>query len=211
MLLNWAVKPYDGALAALGVVQKVFMFAFSISLGIGQGYQPVLGYNHGCGRYDRVKKSYVFTLIFSTVLMTIFAAVCAIFAPNIMRSFLEKENAIQIGTLSLRLQCLCMPLLPINFMISVTYQSVGNKLAAAILSISRQGLFYIPSVLILPSAIGLLGVQCCQSVSDFFSALFAIPFTIAFFKSLNKLSEEKKEMLMETAFPNEESLVAEKE
>ena len=211
VLLSWAVKPYDGALAALGVVQKVFMFAFSISLGIGQGYQPVLGYNHGCGRYDRVKKAYVFTLIFSTVLMTIFAAICAIFAPNIMRAFLEKENAIEIGTLSLRLQCLCMPLLPINFMISVTYQSVGNKLAAAILSISRQGLFYIPSVLILPSAIGLFGVQCCQSVSDFFSALFALPFTIAFFKSLNKLSEKKKEMGTQTAFQNEENLTAEKE
>ena len=57
VLLSWAVKPYDGALAALGVVQKVFMFAFSISLGIGQGYQPVLGYNHGCGRFNRVKKA----------------------------------------------------------------------------------------------------------------------------------------------------------
>ena len=197
VLLSWAVKPYDGALAALGVVQKVFMFAFSISLGIGQGYQPVLGYNYGCGRYDRVKKAYVFTLIFSTVLMVVFAVGCAIFAPNIMRSFLEKENAIEIGTLSLRLQCLCMPLLPINFMISVTYQSVGNKLAAAILSISRQGLFYIPAVLILPNAIGLFGVQCCQSVADVLAALFALPFTVAFFKSLNKLAEMEKEKQIE--------------
>lgn len=193
VLLSWAVKPYDGALAALGVVQKVFMFAFSISLGIGQGYQPVLGYNYGCGRYDRVKKAYTFTLMFSTALMILFAAGCAIFAPNIMRSFLEKENAIQIGTVALRMQCICMPLLPINFMASVSYQAVGSKLAAAILSVSRQGLFYVPAVLILPSAIGLFGVQCCQSVSDFFSALFAIPFTLAFFKSLNKLSEKGME------------------
>ena len=191
VLLNWAVKPYDGALAALGVVQKVFMLAFSISLGIGQGYQPVLGYNYGCGKYKRVKKAYVFTLIFSTILMSIFAVCCAIFAPNIMSAFLERENAIQIGTLSLRMQCICMPLLPINFMISVTYQVVGNKLSAAILSVSRQGLFYIPAVLILPSAIGLFGVQCCQSVADFCSAIFALPFTFAFFKSLGKLSEKK--------------------
>ncbi|MBR2340889.1 MAG: MATE family efflux transporter [Clostridia bacterium] len=191
VLLNWAVKPYDGALAALGVVQKVFMFAFSISLGIGQGYQPVLGYNYGCGRYERVKKAYVFTLLFSTALMTIFAAVCAIFAPNIMSVFLDNPNAIKIGTLSLRLQCITMPLLPINFMASVSYQVVGSKLAAAILSVSRQGLFYVPSVLILPKIFELLGVQSCQSVSDFCSMLFAIPFTLAFFKSLNKLSEKE--------------------
>jgi Na+-driven multidrug efflux pump len=53
ILLNWAVKPYDGALDSLGVVQKVFMLAFSISLGIGQGYQPVLGYNYSAKRFDR--------------------------------------------------------------------------------------------------------------------------------------------------------------
>ena len=186
MLLNWAVKPYDGALAALGVVQKVFMFAFSISLGIGQGYQPVLGYNHGCGRYDRVKKAYLFTLLFSTILMIFFASVCAIFAPNIMRAFLENENAIAIGVLALRLQCLSMPLLPINFMASVSYQVVGSKIAAAVLSVSRQGLFYIPAVLILPRLFFLIGVQCCQAVSDVGSAIFALPFMFAFLKSLNK-------------------------
>lgn len=204
VLLSWSVKPYDGALAALGVVQKVFMFAFSISLGIGQGYQPVLGYNYGCARYERVKKAYLFTLAFSTALMTVFASVCAIFAPNIMSAFLEKENAIQIGALALRMQCICMPLLPLNFMAGVTYQAVGNKLSAAILSVSRQGLFYIPAVLILPNVIGLFGVQCCQSVSDFFSALFALPFTLAFFKSLNKLSEGEEEGIENQAFETDE-------
>jgi putative MATE family efflux protein len=190
VMLNWAVKPYDGALAALGIVQKVFMFAFSISLGIGQGYQPVLGYNYSAKRYDRVKTAYLFTLAFSTSLMVAFASVCAVFAPNIMQVFLENENAVEIGTLSLRLQCICMPLLPLNFMAGVTYQAVGSKIAAAILSVSRQGLFYIPAVLILPRVINLLGVQSAQSVSDFCSAMFAIPFTVAFFKGLKKLEEE---------------------
>ncbi len=209
VLLSWAVKPYDGALAAIGVVQKVFMFAFSISLGIGQGYQPVLGYNHGCGRYDRVKKAYLFTLAFSATLMTVFAIVCAIFAPQIMGAFLENENAIRIGALALRMQCICMPLLPINFMVNVTYQVVGSRVAAAILSTSRQGLFYIPAVLILPNLIGLFGVQCSQSVADFCSALFAIPFTISFFKSLNKLEVQKDEE--KQTFDGEERLQIEQE
>lgn len=85
MLLNWAVKSYgDGVLAAMGVVQKVFMFAFSIALGVGQGYQPVLGYNYSAGRFDRVRSAYLFTLAFSTLLMSIFAAVCAVISPFVM-------------------------------------------------------------------------------------------------------------------------------
>ena len=192
VLLNWAVKPYDGALAALGVVQKVFMLAFSISLGIGQGYQPVLGYNYSAKRYDRVRTAYLFTLAFAASLMTVFGIVCFIFATNIMRAFPGiSENAVEIGALSLRLQCLCMPLLPLNFMISVTSQVVGNKAVASLLSISRQGLFYIPAVLILPKVIGLFGVQCCQSVSDLCSFLFSIPFTVNFLRSLSRLQREE--------------------
>ena len=190
VLLNWAVKPYDGALPALGVVQKVFMIAFSISLGIGQGYQPVLGYNYSAKRYDRVKSAYVFTLGFSTVLMAIFGVVSFILAPTIMRWFFGSENSVAVGTIALRFQCVCMPLLPLNFMAGVTYQVVGNKAIASLLSIARQGLFYIPAVLILTSVIGLLSVQSCQAVSDVCSFLFSIPFTFAFFKVLKRKQKE---------------------
>lgn len=194
VLLNWAVKGYgDGAFAAMGVVQKVFTFAFSIALGVGQGYQPVLGYNYSAKRFDRVQGAYRFTLVFSTALMSVFAAVCAIVAPFIMRSFLVSSDAIRIGTLALRLQCICMPLLPLNFMAGLTYQVVGNKALAVLLSCSRQGLFYIPAILILPFLLGIFGVQVAQSVSDLLAFLFALPFTISFFRSLRRLqlTEEK--------------------
>lgn len=190
VLLNWAVQPYDGALAALGIVQKMFMVAFSISLGIGQGYQPVLGYNYSAKRFDRVRTAYIFTLGFSTALMVVFACFCAIFAPQLMHAFNQTENATRIGALALRFQCICMPLLPLNFMAGITYQSVGSKAIASLLSISRQGLFYIPAVLILPRTLGLLGVQCCQAVSDFLSFFFALPFTVLFFKTLKQEQEK---------------------
>jgi Na+-driven multidrug efflux pump len=191
VLLNWAVKPYDGALAALGVVQKVFMLAFSISLGIGQGYQPVLGYNYSAKRFDRVKKAYLFTLTFAVSVMLVFGSVCAIFADGVMRMFSLSKDATSIGTLTLRLQCMCMPLLPVNFMISITYQTVGNKAIASVLSVARQGLFYIPAVMILPRFFALLGVQACQSVSDVLSFLFSIPFTVIFLRSVER---QRKEM-----------------
>lgn len=182
----------DAAQAALGVVQKVFMLAFSLSLGIGQGYQPVLGYNYSAKRFDRVRSAYLFTLGFSTAMMVAFASVCGVFANNLMNVFSLSEQATEIGTLTLRLQCICMPLLPMNFMIGLTYQVVGNKAIAAILSASRQGLFYIPFVLILPRVMGILGVQSCQAVSDFCAFFFAIPFTLLFFKTLKKEAEKAK-------------------
>lgn len=156
------------------------------------GLPAVLGYNYSARRFDRVRGAYLFTLVFSTALMSVFAVVCAIAAPAIMRQFLSSEKAIEIGTLALRLQCICMPLLPLNFMAGLTYQVVGNKALAALLSCSRQGLFYIPAVLILPQLLQLLGIQSAQSVSDFLAFLFAIPFTISFFKRLRRLQEQEK-------------------
>ena len=174
------------AQASLGVVQKMFMLAFSISLGIGQGYQPVLGYNYSAKRFDRVKSAYLFTLAFSTVLMVIFALICSILSTPIMKMFSLSDYAIEIGALTLRLQCCAMPLLPLNFMAGLTYQVVGNKALASLLSVSRQGLFYIPAVLLLPRLFGLLGVQMCQAVSDVFAFFFAVPFTLMFFNTLKK-------------------------
>ena len=75
-------------------------------------------------------------------------------------------------------------------MAGLTYQVVGNKALAALLSCSRQGLFYVPAILVLPLAADLLGVQCAQSVSDFLAFLFAIPFTVAFLRRLRRLEKE---------------------
>lgn len=189
VFLNGAADQYGGAAAqaAFGVVQKVFMLAFSLSLGMGQGYQPVLGYNHSAKRFDRVKQAYTFTLLFSTSIMLIFAVVCAIFAPFVMKMFSLSKEATEIGSFALRLQCIGMPLLPLNFMASITFQTVGNKGVASVLSVSRQGLFYIPAVYVMPRFWGLRGVQSCQLVSDICSFLFAIPFTFYFFSGIKKL------------------------
>ena len=89
-------------------------------------------------------------------------------------------------------------------MIGLTYQVVGNKALASLLSISRQGLFYIPAVLILPRILKILGVQACQAVADICAFFLAIPFTISFFKGLKsaqaKMEESKGQVLNEINF-----------
>lgn len=199
VFLNNSAYRYGGeaAQASFAVVQKVFMLAFSLSLGIGQGYQPVLGYNYSAKRFDRVKQAYIFTLSFSVSVMLVFAGVCAIFSDGIMHMFSLSDDATRIGTLTLRLQCACMPLLPLNFMAGITYQTVGNKALASLLSAARQGLFYIPAVMLLPRLWGLIGVQACQSVSDVLSFLFSVPFTIAFLKGVERLRKTEQVDVME--------------
>lgn len=196
VFLNHAANSYGGAAAqaAFSVVQKVFMLAFSLALGIGQGYQPVLGYNYSAKRFDRVKSAYLFTLAFSTTMMAIFAGVSAIFATNIMKWFSLSESATEIGALALRLQCICMPLLPLNFMAGLSYQVVGNKAVASLLSTTRQGLFYIPGIFLLPKWLGIFGVEACQSVSDILSFIFAVPFTFIFFRDLKKAGDDTKKV-----------------
>jgi Na+-driven multidrug efflux pump len=139
----------------------------------------------------------LFTLAFSTALMAAFGLVCGIFAPYVMKMFSLSKEATEIGALALRFQCLCMPLLPLNFMAGLTYQVVGNKALASLLSSSRQGLFYIPAVFILPDLCGLLGVQLCQAVSDFFAFFFALPFTFVFFRTLKKEQQKSAEPIEE--------------
>ena len=192
VLLNNLIADIEGAQAAFGVVYKIFMLAFSIALGIGQGYQPVLGYNYSAGCFKRVRSAYLFTLMFSTALMTVFAIVCGCIAPFLMRTFLETDSAREIGTAALRYQCVAMPLLPVNFMAGLTYQVVGNKLAATFLSVSRQGLFYIPLIFIMPRIAQLTGIECMQAVSDVLSFLFALPFTFYFMRSLKKAEQGEK-------------------
>lgn len=193
VLLNRTIADLgiEGGQAAFGVVQKVFMFAFSISLGIGQGYQPVLGYNFSAKRYDRVRSAYLFTLGFSVSLMLVFAIGCGALSEVLMDTFLTSEEARTVGRNTLLFQCLAMPLLPMNFMAGVTYQVVGSRVAAAFLSCSRQGLFYIPFIFILPTAFGTLGLECLQAASDVCAFLFALPFTFAFFRELKRLDREE--------------------
>jgi Na+-driven multidrug efflux pump len=100
------------AIAAFAIVARIMMFAFSIILGVGQGFQPVCGFNYGAGLHERVRKSYVFTVELSTIILTVISITFAIFAPDLIRFFRSEDpELITIGTEVLRWQCLSFPLI----------------------------------------------------------------------------------------------------
>lgn len=208
-LLNNQAGTYGdaAALSAISIVSKIFTVIFSVGLGIGQGYQPVCGYNYSAGYYKRVKESMLFTLVFGTLLMTSLCILSYIFAEEAIAFFAkeakEKELIIKIGSQALRYQCIALPFLSLNVITNMTFQSIRKKLLATILSCCRQGIFFIPLVLILPVLFELTGVELVQAISDFCTFLITIPFYIWFVKDINKKIKEneiKQEPYIEKAY-----------
>lgn len=184
--LNVSAALYgDAAVAAMTIVSRIFMFIFAISIGIGQGYQPVLGYNYGAKQFGRVKTAFFFTLKVICAVMTAFASIGFIAAPRLMKLFIANDpDVIRIGATALRAQCLAMPLIPMGIMSNMTFQSIGKSWTATFLSAARQGIFFLPLILTLPKVIGLFGIQITQPLADLCTFLCCIPFILIFFKQL---------------------------
>ena len=127
--------------------------------------------------------------------MSVMAILFFVLSNNIIEVFMDKEESdidkvIDIGSRALRFQCLVMPLLSVNLICNMTFQATRKKTLATILSICRQGIFYIPLIFILPPFLQITGVQLIQPLADLLSTLFSIPFLIYFIKHLNKKINE---------------------
>lgn len=167
------------AIAAFAIVSRVMMFAFSIILGIGQGFQPVCGFNHGAGLHQRVRKSFIFTTQLATIILIVISISFAIFAPDIVSLFRSEDaELVRIGSRVLRWQCLSFPLIGVSTVTNMMYQTTRKTLVATLLSMGRQGIFFIPTIMILPLFIGFQGVEMTQAVADALTFLLALPFAV---------------------------------
>lgn len=166
MAVNWNARVFgDAAVAALAIVTKVFSFIQSITIGFGQGFQPVLGYNYGAGRLDRVKQAVVFSVKTCTIILTIAAIIGFIFSGQIIALFRDDPLVIEIGTRAFRYQCFTMPLMAVLTFANMFFQSLGKSGRATVLAICRQGVL-IPLAFILPWQFNLMGLEITQAASD---------------------------------------------
>jgi putative MATE family efflux protein len=179
ILLNHFAGVYgDAAIAAISIVNRVVMMAFSLMVGFGQGFQPVCGFNYGAGLYSRVKKAFWFCVRLSFFIAIPLAVAGFIFAADIIRIFRREDlDVIRIGARSLRLMAFAFPFTGWVLLSNMMLQTIGKPVEASILAMSRQTLFLIPALFILSPLFGLLGVQLSQAVADIASVLLAIPIT----------------------------------
>ena len=174
----------DAAVAGMSIVSRVVFFAFSIALGIGQGFQPVAGFNYGAKRYDRVRSAFRFTCLASQVVIAVGAAVLFVGAEPIIARFRDDPAVLEVGVRALRLQAVALLALPLSVSCEMMYQSCGHRVGATLLSGLRNGLLFIPLLLVLSSTRGLAGIQEAQPLSYVLSLPLALPFIVRFFRQL---------------------------
>ena len=187
MVLNAQAKLFgDAAIAAMGYVGRTSSLIFSVGLGIGQGFQPVSGFNYGAKKYSRVKKATIFTMIFGGAFMGLISAGCFLFAPEIISLFRKEAEVLLIGSQALRIQCVFLLFLPVSVVGTRLFQSIGKSMPALILSCLQSGLLFIPLCIILPQFLGVLGIELAQPLAYFASAMIALPMTLRFLNHLPK-------------------------
>ena len=199
ILLNHAAARYAtpgyeaSCIGAFAVVSRTMMLVFSFVLGFCQGFQPVCGYNYGARLYKRVSRAFTFTLSAGTLILLVISSMGFIFAEDIVRIFRDEDpELIRIGAHALRWQCLAFPTVGIPTATNMLFQNIRMPIRSTLISIGRQGLFFVPTILILPHFMGLQGVEMTQAIADVLTCLFSIPFAIWIYRRLNQLAKTEK-------------------
>ena len=185
IIINSQMSHYgDMSVAGIGVAMKVITITGMICMGLGQGVQPILGYCVGAKTWKRFKEVFKFTIIFALILGTVFAAICYVFTNQIVSAFLTDQTAFSYAVQFARI------LLSTSFLFGVFYvlvnalQAMGAATPALLISMSRQGIIFIPVLFILQAVIGMTGLVWAQPVADVLSILIA---AILFGKTMKKM------------------------
>ena len=185
--LNVSAAAYgDVALAAMTVANRTTFLLFSVLLGFGQGFQPVCSYNWGAGLYGRVRQAVLFTAAVGTVLMALLSSLAIITAPALIGAFTDDPLVLETGIKALRAQCVVLFLSGVSVTTNMSTQGTGRYGVATLLALARQGLFFIPIVLLLPRIMGLDGVIYAQGAADILTFCLSLPFLVHFLKDLKQ-------------------------
>ncbi|WP_314971299.1 MATE family efflux transporter [Peptostreptococcus stomatis] len=175
ILLNISAARYgDGLLAALTISSRILALAYLIMIGWGQGFQPICAMNYGASQYDRVKTAFKLAVLGATAFLILSAFGLHIFAKELIMTMTKDSQVTAYTRKLLNLQCLTLPLLGYFALSSMLMQNIGQYFWSSIISISRQGIFYIPLLYILTGAFGQVGIYLLQPMADLMSFILAL-------------------------------------
>ena len=193
MLLNIAARSYgDAAVAGMSIVSRIFMFIISVAIGVGQGLQPVAAFNYGARKFRRVRQAAIFTMGAAFCMLVVLVALCWVDSDALIRLFRDDPEVTAVALPAFHYQCLAILLHPVIVVANMTFQSVGKAGRATFLACCRQGVFFIPLILILPRTLGLVGVETCQPIADALTFIVSLPFLLAFLKQLDRMDDAEK-------------------
>lgn len=167
-LMNRVIVSYGGdmALSTFGVVNRILMFALMPAMVIGQGLQPILGFNYGAGRFDRALKSIKISVVWATVLCSVSFIVLFFFPEPLLRIFSTESELIAMGTEASKIIFFVVFLVGFIMVGSTVFMAVGKPVQAFLSSIARPAMFLIPMIYILPYFWGLNGVWMAFPFAD---------------------------------------------
>lgn len=176
----------DIPVAAYGIVKRIDQFPLNVSMGLCQGFMPLVGYNYSSGNYRRMREVSVFAWKTAIVISACFIISFVVFAPQILHLFIREIQTSELGTSFLRVACLAVPLTSANFLISYTLQAMGKGVQSAVLTFSRQGLLNIPLLIVMNLIFGLYGMIWTQLVVEIIMLPLSLGMYLQVWRGLNR-------------------------
>ena len=174
IVLNNLLAIYGStAVAAMGIVRKIDEIPMHIATGLTQGTMPLIGYNYASKNHDRMEKCRKFSLFLAVSISGVLGLFCFAFAPQLIGIFIKETAVISTGTVFMHLHAICLPVMAANFATRSVFQAMGNGPRALLVSICRQGVIYVPVILLLNRLVGVNGVAASQFIADLLSLILA--------------------------------------
>jgi putative MATE family efflux protein len=187
-ILNKSLGKYGGdvAISGMGIVNSIITLMIMPIFGINQGVQPIIGYNYGAMKYDRVKEAYRLAVIFATVIVVIGWIVTRVFPEQLIYLFnTEDTELIAFGTHAIKRFLMFLPIIGFQIVSSNYFQAIGKPKHSALLGLTRQVLILIPALIILPKFFGLEGVISAGPLADVISSVVTGIFIFLEMRQLN--------------------------
>lgn len=186
IVINTALVNYGGDLAvgAYGIANRLAFFFFMIVMGMNQGMQPIAGYNYGAGNTDRLMHVLRLTITIAVIAMTVGWIICQFLTHPCVRLFTNDSQLIDIASHGVRINSLVFPLIGIQAVITNFFQSIGKAKISIFLSLSRQLIFLLPLLILLPKSLGVDGVWWSLPASDFVSTIVTIGVMAKYMRTL---------------------------
>ncbi|MBR3471388.1 MAG: MATE family efflux transporter [Prevotella sp.] len=190
IFINTALVKYGGDLAvgAYGIANRIGFLFFMVVMGINQGMQPIAGYNYGAEQYDRLMKVLNYSMVAATLIMIVGWLVGEFFPYPCARLFTTDQNLIDIAIRGIRINMLTFPLIGSQAVITNFFQSIGKAKISIFLSLSRQMIYLLPLLIVLPPIMGVDGVWAALPASD------TVAFVTAWIVMYRFMKKQKRQM-----------------
>ncbi|WP_304965588.1 MATE family efflux transporter, partial [uncultured Oscillibacter sp.] len=185
-MINSAAKEYGGsALAAMGPVTKIMSMGTLIVFGFLKGFQPIAGFSYGAKKFGRLREVIKTAILWSTIFCVFFGLIAAIFSTQIVSLFTKGDTEmVRVGSIALRANALSFILFGFYTVYSFLFLVMGKAMEGCILGACRQGICFVPVILILPAIWGLSGVLYAQPIADIISAIVTVVMAVRLHRGL---------------------------